>query len=94
MWENLQILVVQPVFNLQLLLNGLSVGAVFALAAYGLALVWGVHPLGCELTFFDGAKFWGNYKPENLGEESQTFAHGGWLSLTYGTDGFAVHIQG
>ena len=42
MWENLQILVVQPVFNLQLLLNGLSVGAVFALAAYGLALVWGV----------------------------------------------------
>ncbi len=42
MWENLQILGNQPVFNIQLLLNGLSVGAVFALAAYGLALVWGV----------------------------------------------------
>lgn len=42
MWDNLLILVNQPVFNIQLLLNGLSVGAVFALAAYGLALVWGV----------------------------------------------------
>jgi len=42
MWENLQILGTAPVFNLQLWLNGLSVGAVFALAAYGLALVWGV----------------------------------------------------
>ncbi|HXZ92197.1 MAG TPA: branched-chain amino acid ABC transporter permease [Burkholderiales bacterium] len=42
MWENLQILGTAPVFNVQLLLNGLTIGAVFALAAYGLALVWGV----------------------------------------------------
>lgn len=42
MLDNLQILLSQPVFNLQLLLNGLSVGAVFALIAYGLGLVWGV----------------------------------------------------
>ena len=42
MWDNLQILGTAPVFNVQLILNGLSVGAVFALAAYGLALVWGV----------------------------------------------------
>lgn len=42
MWDNLQILITAPVFNIQLWLNGLSVGAVFALAAYGLALVWGV----------------------------------------------------
>ncbi|MBE0613539.1 MAG: branched-chain amino acid ABC transporter permease [Burkholderiales bacterium] len=42
MWDNFQILVTAPVFNVQLILNGLSVGAVFALAAYGLALVWGV----------------------------------------------------
>jgi len=42
MWDNLQILGVAPLFNVQLILNGLSVGAVFALAAYGLALVWGV----------------------------------------------------
>jgi len=42
MLDNLQILVAQPVLHVQLLLNGLSVGAVFALAAYGLALVWGV----------------------------------------------------
>jgi branched-chain amino acid transport system permease protein len=42
MWDNLQILGVAPEFNVQLVLNGLTVGAVFALAAYGLALVWGV----------------------------------------------------
>lgn len=42
MLENLQILTGAPVFNLQLLLNGISVGAIFALVAYGLGLVWGV----------------------------------------------------
>ncbi|MEO8717194.1 MAG: branched-chain amino acid ABC transporter permease, partial [Burkholderiales bacterium] len=42
MWDSLQILINLPVYNAQLLLNGLTVGAVFALAAYGLALVWGV----------------------------------------------------
>lgn len=42
MWDNLSILAVAPVFNVQLILNGVLVGAVFALAAYGLALVWGV----------------------------------------------------
>ena len=42
MWDNIQILVAAPVFNVQLILNGVLIGAVFALAAYGLALVWGV----------------------------------------------------
>jgi branched-chain amino acid transport system permease protein len=42
MWDNIQILTNAPVFNIQLWLNGLTVGAVFALVAYGLALVWGV----------------------------------------------------
>lgn len=42
MGDNLQLLAAAPVLNVQLLLNGLTVGAVFALAAYGLALVWGV----------------------------------------------------
>jgi branched-chain amino acid transport system permease protein len=42
MLDSLQILAAAPVFNLQLVLNGLLVGAVFALPAYGLALVWGV----------------------------------------------------
>jgi branched-chain amino acid transport system permease protein len=42
MLDNIQILTTAPVFNAQLLLNGLSVGAIFALSAYGLALVWGV----------------------------------------------------
>ena len=40
--DNLLILFNAPVFGLQLLINGLLVGAIFALAAYGLALVWGV----------------------------------------------------
>ncbi len=42
MLNNLNILFQAPVFNLALLLEGLMIGAVFALAAYGLALVWGV----------------------------------------------------
>ncbi|MGJ3260206.1 MAG: branched-chain amino acid ABC transporter permease [Rhodospirillales bacterium] len=42
MWDNIMILVQAPVFNVQLLLDGLFIGATFALAAYGLALVWGV----------------------------------------------------
>ena len=40
--DSLSILIMAPVFNLQLLLDGVLVGAVFAFAAYGLALVWGV----------------------------------------------------
>ena len=40
--DSLLILVDAPVFAGQLLINGILVGAIFALAAYGLALVWGV----------------------------------------------------
>lgn len=39
---NISILVTAPVFNAQLLIDGLLIGGVFALSAYGLALVWGV----------------------------------------------------
>jgi branched-chain amino acid transport system permease protein len=42
MLDNLSLLGMAPILNVQLLLDGLLVGAVFALAAYGLALVWGV----------------------------------------------------
>ncbi|WP_420348472.1 branched-chain amino acid ABC transporter permease [Pelagibius sp.] len=42
MLDNLSLLGLAPVFNIQLLLDGLFIGAIFALAAYGLALVWGV----------------------------------------------------
>ena len=46
MWEiiqsNFEVLGAMPVLNIQLLLDGLFIGAIFALAAYGLALVWGV----------------------------------------------------
>jgi len=43
MLDNLSILVsIAPIFNVQLFLDGLFIGAIFVLAAYGLALVWGV----------------------------------------------------
>jgi branched-chain amino acid transport system permease protein len=39
---DLQILIDAPIFSVQLLLDGLLIGAIFALVAYGLALEWGV----------------------------------------------------
>ena len=42
MIDNLNLLTAAPVLNIQLLLDGLFIGAIFVLAAYGLALVWGV----------------------------------------------------
>jgi len=43
MFDNLQLLFVwAPIINVQVILEGIFVGAVFALSAYGLALVWGV----------------------------------------------------
>ena len=39
---NLDLLLQVPVLNLQLLIDGILIGAIFALAAYGMALVWGV----------------------------------------------------
>ena len=42
MLDNLTLLGIAPLLNVQLLLDGLFIGAIFALAAYGLALVWGV----------------------------------------------------
>jgi branched-chain amino acid transport system permease protein len=39
---NIAILGAAPVLNLGLLIDGLLIGSIFALAAYGLALVWGV----------------------------------------------------
>jgi branched-chain amino acid transport system permease protein len=40
--NSLEILANLPVLNIGLLIDGLLIGSVFALAAYGLALVWGV----------------------------------------------------
>jgi len=42
MLDNLALLAQAPVLNVQLLLDGLFIGATYALAAYGMALVWGV----------------------------------------------------
>ncbi|MGH8714858.1 MAG: branched-chain amino acid ABC transporter permease [Casimicrobiaceae bacterium] len=43
--SNLTILFDAPIFALQLLVDGVMVGAIFALIAYGMALVWGVMNL-------------------------------------------------
>ncbi len=40
--ESLRILLQAPVLNLQLVVDGILVGSTFALAAFGMALVWGV----------------------------------------------------
>ena len=45
MLDNVSLLYLAPALNVQLLLDGLFIGAIFALAAYGLALVWGVMNL-------------------------------------------------
>ena len=42
MLDNLMVLFQAPILNVQLLLDGILIGAIFAMAAYGLALVWGV----------------------------------------------------
>ena len=42
MLDNLNLLYLAPALNVQLLLDGVLIGAIFALTAYGLALVWGV----------------------------------------------------
>jgi hypothetical protein len=39
---NLSILLGEPILSPGLLIDGILIGAIFALAAYGLALVWGV----------------------------------------------------
>jgi branched-chain amino acid transport system permease protein len=39
---NISLLTAAPIFNLGLLIDGVLIGAIFALAAYGLAMVWGV----------------------------------------------------
>src|SRR5918912_3785564 len=40
--ENIRLLFSAPPLTVQLLLDGILIGAIFALAAYGMALVWGV----------------------------------------------------
>lgn len=42
MLSNIHLLLDAPVLLVQLIIDGLLIGAIFALAAYGLALVWGV----------------------------------------------------
>ena len=39
---NFQLLLDYPIVNLKIIIDGVMIGALFALAAYGLALVWGV----------------------------------------------------
>ncbi len=39
---NIDLLIQFPIVNLKIIIDGVMIGALFALAAYGLALVWGV----------------------------------------------------
>lgn len=41
-WGNIQIMIDIPVLTLGMVIDGLLIGGIFALIAYGLALVWGV----------------------------------------------------
>ena len=40
--SNLELLWQFPVYNFKIIVDGIMIGAIFALSAYGLALVWGV----------------------------------------------------
>jgi branched-chain amino acid transport system permease protein len=40
--DNIELLFTAPILSVQLLLDGVLIGAIFALAAYGMTLVWGV----------------------------------------------------
>jgi branched-chain amino acid transport system permease protein len=64
--ENLRLLLDAPILSLQLLLDGLLIGAIFALAAYGMALVWGVVGLinvsQGELVMLGGYAAWFLYR--------------------------------
>lgn len=40
--SNIGLLIDYPILNIKILIDGIMIGALFALAAYGLALVWGV----------------------------------------------------
>ena len=42
MLDNLSLLIEFPVVNVKIIVDGVMIGSLFALAAYGLALVWGV----------------------------------------------------
>ncbi len=41
-WSNIQIMIDIPVLTMGMVIDGLLIGGIFALIAYGLALVWGV----------------------------------------------------
>lgn len=45
MLSNLNVLLEAPIFSVQLIADGILIGAIFAVAAYGMALVWGVMNL-------------------------------------------------
>ncbi|MGD8524571.1 MAG: branched-chain amino acid ABC transporter permease [Desulfobacterales bacterium] len=63
--DNLLILFDAPIFSLQLLIDGILIGAIFALAAYGMALVWGVMKIinfaQGEFVILGGFIVWASY---------------------------------
>ncbi len=62
MLSNLTLLYEAPILSVQLIIDGILIGTILALAAYGMALVWGMNiiniaqgefvMLGVYVTFF------------------------------------------
>jgi branched-chain amino acid transport system permease protein len=72
MIDNIAVLVQAPVLNLQLLLDGIFIGAIFILIAYGLGLVWGVMNVKNlaqgDFVIMGGYIAWAMSNPKYLGE--------------------------
>ena len=47
---NIGLLLEFPIVNLKIIIDGIMIGALFALGAYGLALVWGVMNVNHQAT--------------------------------------------
>ncbi|MFQ5934779.1 MAG: branched-chain amino acid ABC transporter permease [Acidiferrobacterales bacterium] len=72
MLDNILVLLQIPVLNIQLLLDGLFIGSIFALAAYGLALVWGVMNVKNlaqgDFVMMGGYLAWAMSNPKYMGD--------------------------
>src|SRR4029078_13385332 len=82
---NLAVLTGMRIFNLGLLIDGLLVGSIFALAAYGPALVWGVMNVK-NLEKGDFALLWGTTNVKNLAQ-GDSIMIGGYTTWTLGRYG-------
>ncbi len=72
MIDNVTVLLSAPVLNVQLLIDGIFIGAIFVLIAYGLALVWGVMNVKNlaqgDFVIMGGYIAWAISNPKYMGE--------------------------